>query len=637
MDRICPLCRQATDATECPDDGTPTVPRDEYGRRSKVAKVDRLLGTTFQGRYRIEAKLGQGGMGAVYRATQLAVGRQVAVKVIHAALADNEKEVARFDQEARAIASLHHPNIISLIDFGRSDGGDLFLVMEYVEGEPLSAIARREAPLEARRIARLGSQIMDALAVAHDKGIVHRDMKPENLFVTHVGRRGEFVKVLDFGIAKVEGEGGAEMTLTRTGAIIGSPRYMAPEQARGLTITGQTDIYAVGAILYELLTGGPIFNAKSATDYVIAHVTQPPPPPMVNGRRVAGPLVDLILWMLAKVPGERPQGAEAVLRALDACAERPVLDPTDPAQVPTGTLVPPDGVDETREVAPPGQLPGLLPGPQELPTQPAVPPPAADGSAPSPSAAPAPGLETIPATATPPVPPRGRRMGWALAVAALVAVAAGVVVWVAARPGAGPASAPAVASARDARPAATASAPTTPPPAPAQEIGAKAPAAPVAAPAPSAPGAPAVFDATPTGADAGAQPAQGGQDVGQDVGQQGGEQADAAPGPASPQAAPATPTATATTHVVTRPAGAHVFVARRDLGAAPLDVSWPQGADEVALRVAPPRGFVAARKTLRAGDKGQTVTVTLRRRVAPKAHAKPKPKPKPKNKYRMIE
>jgi len=627
MDRICPLCRQATDASECPDDGTPTVPRDEYGRRSKVAKVDRLLGTTFQGRYRIEAKLGQGGMGAVYRATQLAVGRQVAVKVIHAALADNEKEVARFQQEARAIASLHHPNIISLIDFGQSDEGDLFLVMEFVEGEPLSAIARREAPLDPRRVARLGSQIMDALSVAHDKGIVHRDMKPENLFITHVGRRGEFVKVLDFGIAKMEGDGGAEMTLTRTGAIIGSPRYMAPEQARGLPISGQTDIYAVGAILYELLTGGPVFDAKSATDYVIAHVTKPPPPPVADGRRLAGPLVDLILWMLAKDPADRPQGAEAVLRALDACAERPVLDPTDPAQIDTGTLTSPAGMDETREQPPPT----LLPGPQELATQPAVVPSLGGGGAQPSPGVPTPGLETVPASsaAPPPLARTSGRKGWALGVAALVAAAVAVAAWVATRPAPHPAPAARVVTSPPVAPQPRAEAAPTPAPAtpaPTHEVTTGAATAPDAA------------LAEPTHEpDAGPAAAQAPPDAASPQDAQGAPPPDAAKPTAAPSPTPVV------THVLTRPAGAHVFLAGRDLGAAPVDVTWPPGARELKLRVAAPKGYLAAGRTLEAGEQGETVTVTLRRRAAPKAHAKPKakqspkPKPKRKSKYRMLE
>lgn len=347
--RICPQCRTNTDDAVCPVDGFPTVEAAKYGRK---AKVDPLIGTTFENRYRIERKLGQGGMGAVYKATQLAVDRAVALKVMNKGLGDDLKEVARFQQEARAIASLHHPNVISLIDFGQASTGQLFLVMEFIEGEPLNHLLRRDAPIDAKRAHKMTTQITEALAEAHELGIVHRDMKPENLFVTQLGRRGDFIKVLDFGIAKVRNDQAADIDLTRTGAIIGSPRYMAPEQARGQTITGQTDLYAVGCILYEMLGGKPVFQAASATDYVIAHVTQPPPPLTLEGRELKGPLVDLVMCMLKKKPWDRPQGCEAVLRALEECRDNPItMDEVAPDPV-TGPLVDEPGLPSLPGIAP---------------------------------------------------------------------------------------------------------------------------------------------------------------------------------------------------------------------------------------------------------------------------------------------
>ncbi len=314
--RICPHCQTETEADVCALDGYKTVLK-----KNTVTTSD-LSGTTFQGRYRIEEMLGSGGMGAVYRATQLSVDRPVALKVIHSKLADNMSDVARFQQEARAIAALHHPNIVSLIDFGQADTGELFLVMEHLQGMSLGRLIRKEAPLSAERVIHITRQIFEALHQAHSNEIVHRDMKPENIFVSEMGRKGDFVKVLDFGIAKVNKNDGAVLTsITQTGTIVGSPRYMAPEQARGREVTGQTDLYAVGAMMYEMVTGKPVFDAASATDCVIMHVTQAPPRPVVNGEYVSGPLVGLILSLLEKDPESRPPGAEVCLQQLEAMGE----------------------------------------------------------------------------------------------------------------------------------------------------------------------------------------------------------------------------------------------------------------------------------------------------------------------------
>ena len=315
--RICPQCQTETDSDVCPVDGYRTVLKP-----TKAQRTD-LSGTTFQGRYRIEEQLGSGGMGAVYRATQLSVDRPVALKVIHAKLADNLSDVARFQQEARAIAALHHPNIVSLIDFGQADSGELFLVMEHLEGMSLGRLIRHEAPLSAERVIHISRQIFEALHQAHSRDIVHRDMKPENIFVSTMGRKGDFVKLLDFGIAKVnKNEHSALSTITQTGTIVGSPRYMAPEQARGREVTGQTDLYAVGAMMYEMVTGKPVFDAESATDCVIMHVTEAPPRPVVGGQYVSGPLIGLILGLLEKDPASRPPGAEVCLQQLESMGER---------------------------------------------------------------------------------------------------------------------------------------------------------------------------------------------------------------------------------------------------------------------------------------------------------------------------
>jgi len=332
--RICPKCRRQTEARVCPHDGFQTQPV-----RAQPDE-DPLLGTTFVGRYRIDSVLGRGGMGAVYRAEQLAVGRPVALKILHERLLDDLSEVTRFQEEARAIAALKHPNTIRLIDFGQTDDGTLFLVMEYLEGEPLNDLLAREAPLDPARAVRITRQILGALGEAHAQGIVHRDMKPQNVMIVDVHDQPDFVKVLDFGIAKRVGGGAPSLDLTRTGIAIGSPRYMSPEQARAREVTPRADIYAVGCILYEMITGGPVFRCETASEYIIAHVKEEPPPPRLGGKLLHGPLVDLVMQMLAKDPEDRPLSADVTAHMLTTLLEGPLLE--------RGAPPPPDEVSATR-------------------------------------------------------------------------------------------------------------------------------------------------------------------------------------------------------------------------------------------------------------------------------------------------
>ena len=323
--RICPQCGAETTALTCRHDGFGTVDAARYRRFDPT----QLLGTLFQDRYRVDAVLGSGGMGSVYRATQVRVGRQVALKVINAELAFDLAVVARFQREGRAIASLIHPNIVQVYDFGQTEDGQLFMAMELVAGKTLADLVREEAPLDPNRVVHIGAQIFDALAEAHEHGVVHRDLKPENIFVTETGRRRDVVKVLDFGVAKIVNEPKSESMVTARGAILGSPKYMAPEQARGKGVTGHADLYATGGILYELLTGQPVFNEPSPADYLVAHSVKMPTPPSVNGRELRGPLVDLIMKCLEKKPWNRPDGAPRALEALEGCRLLPVIEPGD--------------------------------------------------------------------------------------------------------------------------------------------------------------------------------------------------------------------------------------------------------------------------------------------------------------------
>jgi serine/threonine protein kinase/formylglycine-generating enzyme required for sulfatase activity len=313
--RICPQCETRTDDPVCPMDGFRTVDLSHLG-----PAADPLVGAIFEERYRIEELIGRGGYGAVYRATQLGMERPVAIKVLKAEFVGDLKEVARFQLEARAIANLRHPGIVLVHDFGVAQGGRLYLVMEYLQGRTLSSILETDAPLDPARALDLVCQAADALAEAHRAGIVHRDLKPDNLFVIPDRRRGELVKLLDFGVAKLMGPVERVGALTQTGVAIGSPRYMSPEQCQSYPVTPQSDLYSLGCILYEALTGGPVFHADSVTALMVAQVRQPPPPPTRAGVVLSGPLVDLTLRCLAKSPADRPQNAETLVAALTRIA-----------------------------------------------------------------------------------------------------------------------------------------------------------------------------------------------------------------------------------------------------------------------------------------------------------------------------
>ncbi|NJK88275.1 MAG: serine/threonine protein kinase [Myxococcales bacterium] len=241
---------------------------------------DRLLGSVLAGKYRIAQKIGEGGMGAVYLATQEPMDRKVAVKVLLAKLAEDEIAVRRFEQEARAISRMQHTNTVTIYDFGRTteDDGDerLYIVMEYLKGKTLTQVLRKDGQLEGPRAARIVRQVCASLADAHAAGIIHRDLKPDNIFLTEVGGDRDWVKVLDFGVAKLA-DSEAAGTLTQTGMIFGTPKYMSPEQAEGKPLDHRADIYALGVVLFELLTGRPPFVADTPVGLLLKHIQESPP------------------------------------------------------------------------------------------------------------------------------------------------------------------------------------------------------------------------------------------------------------------------------------------------------------------------------------------------------------------------
>ena len=318
-ERICPECMRETDAAVCPHDGWGTVPAARY------RSVESLVGQVFDKKFRVDAVIGSGGMGTVFRATQLTVDRPVALKVLRQELAGSLDQVRRFQNEARAASRLSHPNSIRLFDFGQTDNGELFLVMELLEGEALSAALRRQRHFSVKRAVSIASQTLKALAEAHDNGIVHRDLKPDNIFLTLVRGEQDFVKVLDFGIAKValgDGEGADLQTLTKTGMVMGTPTYMAPEQAAGRGVDARSDLYAMGVILFQLLSGRVPFQDPTPLGVLMHHLRTPPPRLAdLAPQSVPPALCAVVAACLDKDPERRPQTADALRVALEQAVE----------------------------------------------------------------------------------------------------------------------------------------------------------------------------------------------------------------------------------------------------------------------------------------------------------------------------
>jgi serine/threonine protein kinase len=281
------------------------------------------------GQYRVTGVIGQGGMGAVYAAEHALLGRPAAIKVLLPELSQKQEIVTRFFNEARAATAIRHPGIIEIYDFGWTPDGAAYLVMEHLEGETLSRRVRRGVFRWPAALAVV-RQIAGALGAAHAKGIVHRDLKPENIFLVPDPEvpGGERIKLLDFGIAKLAGETSTTIHVTRTGAVMGTPRYMAPEQCRGVPIDHRADLYAVGCILFELCTGRPPFLGEGSGDVLAAHIHVPAPTLAASRVKVPAPVERLLQRLLAKAPAQRVQSTEQLVLELDAItAERRAATP----------------------------------------------------------------------------------------------------------------------------------------------------------------------------------------------------------------------------------------------------------------------------------------------------------------------
>src|SRR5450631_2431806 len=233
------------------------------------------------GQYQILEKIGTGGMGSVYKASQPSMNRMVAIKILHPKLANRKDLTSRFRREARAMSQLSHPNTVKVFNFGElEEDGSLYIVMEMLEGKNLNQSVRKEGPIPREREIPILIQVCGALQEAHDLGIVHRDLKPENIFLSRQGGINDYPKVLDFGLAKVTERqmNPGSIILTQEGMVFGTPEFMSPEQAQGKTLDARSDIYSLAVILYEVLTGKLPFDAKTPMEYIQAHVTKAPIP-----------------------------------------------------------------------------------------------------------------------------------------------------------------------------------------------------------------------------------------------------------------------------------------------------------------------------------------------------------------------
>ena len=355
------------------------------GKRAAEPASDSLIGKVLGGRYRLDVLLGSGSMGRVFRAEHVLMHKPLAVKVLNAEHTKSPEIVARFEREATAAANIEHPNVVAATDFGKLDDGTVYLALELVQGKNLRAEIS-SGPLEVRRALHIARQVAAGLAAAHARKIVHRDLKPENIVLVEKDGDPDFVKVLDFGIAKLTPESG-KSPLTKVGVVLGTLDYMAPEQALGQEVDHRADLYALGVVTYEMLTGVCPYEGESSSAILGLQLTKPPPSLRERAPTLAvpGAVEALVMKLLAKERKERPHSAAAVVLELDKLAAslpggavkktaagprfpppRPASGPVGARQVPAPTAPP-----APAKSAPPASRPAPPPPPSRAPSAPA--------------------------------------------------------------------------------------------------------------------------------------------------------------------------------------------------------------------------------------------------------------------------
>jgi serine/threonine-protein kinase len=323
--KTCPKCGvEYPDATTlCPADG-----------EALEKDPDALVGATLAGKYRIDARLNEGGMGTVYRGTHVLMDKTVAIKVLRPSLAADEKIVARFSREARAASRISHPNALSVTDFGEDESGHVFIVMEYLSGKTLKHVIREEGPLPLARVVDIARQIGDALHAAHEQGVIHRDLKSDNIMLIDT-MTGDHVKVLDFGIAKIkEPDGAVDTNLTAPNLVIGTPQYMSPEQcSQDSEIDARSDIYSFGVILFEMLVGHVPFAGDSPTIVMMKHLQEPVPSVMEERSDLPASVARVVARAMAKLPSNRYQNVAELIEDLTIASGMTIhrLGPQEPA------------------------------------------------------------------------------------------------------------------------------------------------------------------------------------------------------------------------------------------------------------------------------------------------------------------
>ena len=308
------------ETTICPDDNTPLT---------ALGEEDQLVGTTLADRYEIMEVIGGGGMGLVYKARHKLMNRIVAIKMLHKHMISSKDTLKRFQLEAQAASCLSLPNILTVYDFGLTNEGQPYMVMDYLEGTSLADVLEEEHHILPERGVNIFIQACAGLAHAHQKGVLHRDIKPSNIMLVNFGDQADFVKIVDFGIAKLLNQGVGE--LTKTGEVYGSPSYMSPEQCRGKETDARSDIYSMGCVMYRTLSGRPLFSGDDIIELLFKQVSEPPAP-FDADLNIPADLEAVIFKALAKDAGDRYQTMgefkEALEKYVDKRAGKAVPTPT---------------------------------------------------------------------------------------------------------------------------------------------------------------------------------------------------------------------------------------------------------------------------------------------------------------------